>query len=153
MLYYLEGRTRDEAARQLGASKAVFRRRLEYGRARLGRQLAWRGITLSAAMSALLLADAAAQAALPPLLIANTVRAGLAAATGNTIGGIVSAQGHYRSISFAPADEKLGLSVESVSFTVGGWNIKVEGHRYRRIDPDADTKLLKCDLLFQPAGQ
>jgi RNA polymerase sigma factor (sigma-70 family) len=92
VLCYLEGRTRDEAAKQLGVSKAVFRRRLEYGRDQLGRQLARRGLTLSAALSAPLLADAAAQAALPPLLIATTVRAGLASALGNTVSGILSDQ-------------------------------------------------------------
>src|SRR5579871_5375562 len=52
VLCYLEGWTRDEAARQLGVSKAVFRRRLENGRELLGRQLARRGLTLSAALTA-----------------------------------------------------------------------------------------------------
>jgi RNA polymerase sigma factor (sigma-70 family) len=92
VLCYLEGRTRDEAAKQLGVSKAVFRRRLEYGRDQLGRQLARRGLTLSAALSAPLLADAAMQAALPPLLLATTVRAGLASALGNAVCGILSNQ-------------------------------------------------------------
>ncbi len=92
VLCYLEGRTRDEAAKQLGVSKAVFRRCLEYGRDQLGRQLARRGLALSAALSAPLLVDAATQAALPPLLVATTVRAGLASALGNTVCGIVSDQ-------------------------------------------------------------
>ncbi len=92
VLCYLEGRTRDEAAKQLGVSKAVFRRRLEYGRDQLGRQLARRGLTLSAALSAPLLADAATQAALPPLLVTTTVRAGLASVLGNTVSGMVSDQ-------------------------------------------------------------
>ena len=92
VLCYLEGRTRDEAAKQLGVSKAVFRRRLEYGRDQLGRRLARRGLTLSAALSAPLLADAATQAALSPLLVATTVRVGLASALGNTASGMVSDQ-------------------------------------------------------------
>ncbi len=92
VLCYLEGRTRDEAAKQLGVSKAVFRRCLEYGRDQLGRQLARRGLALSAALSAPLLADAATHAALPPLLVATTVRAGLASALGNTVRGILSDQ-------------------------------------------------------------
>jgi hypothetical protein len=92
VLCYLEGKTQDEAARQLGWSKSTFRRRLEYGRDRLGRQLTRRGVALSAALSAPLLADATTQASLPPLLAASTARAGLASALGNTVNGMVSAQ-------------------------------------------------------------
>ena len=92
VLCYLEGKTQDEAARLLGWSKSTFRRRLEQGRDTLGRRLTRRGVTLSAALSAPLLADATTQAALPPLLIANTVRAGLASATGQMTGAQISAQ-------------------------------------------------------------
>ncbi len=92
VLCYLEGRTQDEAARLLGWSKSTFRRRLESGRKRLGSQLARRGITLSAALTAPLLIDGAATASVPPLLAATTVRAGLASALGNTVSGMVSDQ-------------------------------------------------------------
>src|SRR5579884_2570210 len=92
VLCYLEGKTQDEAARLLGWSKSTFRRRLECGRKRLGSQLARRGITLSAALTAPLLLDGAATAAVPPLLAATTVRAGLASALGNTVRGMVSDQ-------------------------------------------------------------
>jgi RNA polymerase sigma factor (sigma-70 family) len=92
VLCYLEGKTQDEAARLLGWSKSTFRRRLESGRDRLGRQLTRRGVTLSAALSAPLLTDAAMQAALPPLLASNTVRAGLASVMGDATGTLVSAQ-------------------------------------------------------------
>jgi RNA polymerase sigma factor (sigma-70 family) len=92
VLCYLEGRTQDEAARHLGWSKNTFRRRLESARNALGRRLTRRGITLSAALTAPLLIDCAAQASLPPLLAAATVRAGLSSALGNKVSGIVSAQ-------------------------------------------------------------
>ncbi len=92
VLCYLEGKTQDEAVRLLGWSKSTFRRRLEQGRDTLGRRLTRRGVTLSAALSAPLLADAEARAALSPLLIASTVRAGLASATGQTTGALLSAQ-------------------------------------------------------------
>jgi RNA polymerase sigma factor (sigma-70 family) len=92
VLCYLEARTQDEGARQLGWSKNTFRRRLESGRNALGRRLARRGITLSAALSAPLLADPVANASLPPLLAANTVRAGLSSLLGNTGGDTVSSQ-------------------------------------------------------------
>ncbi len=92
VLCYLEGKTQDEAVRLLGWSKSTFRRRLEQGRDTLGRRLTRRGVTLSAALSAPLLADAEAKAALSPLLIASTVRAGLASATGQTTGALISTQ-------------------------------------------------------------
>jgi RNA polymerase sigma factor (sigma-70 family) len=92
VLCYLQGKTQDEAARQLGWSLRTFRRRLKCARELLIRRLKRRGITLSAALTAPLLIDGAASAALPPLLIASTVRAGLASATGQAIGPLVSEQ-------------------------------------------------------------
>ncbi len=92
VLCYLEARTQDEAARRLGWSKNTFGRRLNQARQMLARRLIRRGLTLSAALSVPLLTDTAAQAALPPLLVATTVRAGLASALGNAICGIVSDQ-------------------------------------------------------------
>ena len=70
----------------------TFRRRLESGRAALARRLTRRGVTLSAALSAPLLADAAAQASVSPLLVANTVPRGLASASGQVTDAMVSAQ-------------------------------------------------------------
>jgi RNA polymerase sigma factor (sigma-70 family) len=50
VLCYLEGRTRDEAARELGLSLRTLDRRLGRGRERLRGRLARRGLTLSAAL-------------------------------------------------------------------------------------------------------
>jgi RNA polymerase sigma factor (sigma-70 family) len=92
VLCYLQGKTQDEAARQLALSLRTFRRRLKCARDLLIRRLTRRGVTLSAALTTTLLADAATQAALPPLLAANTIRAGLASAMGEATGTLVSAQ-------------------------------------------------------------
>ncbi len=92
VLCYLQGKTQDEAARQLDWSLRTFRRRLLCARDILNHRLTRRGVTLSAALSAPLLADAATQAGLPPLLIARTVRAGLASAMGQTTGALISEQ-------------------------------------------------------------
>ena len=92
VLCYLEARTQDEAARRLGWSKCTFGRRMNQARQLLAQRLTRRGLTLPAALTAPLLIDGAAQAAVPPLLAANTVRAGLAMAMGNTVRGMVSAQ-------------------------------------------------------------
>src|SRR6516225_3917794 len=60
VLCYLEGRTQDEAAEQLGWSKRTLRRRLEEARTGLGRRLSRRGVAWSAALSAVLLSESAA---------------------------------------------------------------------------------------------
>src|SRR5205807_2283959 len=52
LLCCLEGKTQEEAARQLGWTPGSVKGRLERGRARLHARLAKRGLTLSAALGA-----------------------------------------------------------------------------------------------------
>src|SRR5271166_6449175 len=73
VLCYLEGRTQDEAARQLGWSLNTLRRRLAQGRHLLEARLRGRGVTLSAALAGLLAANAVAVA--PPLRAATLAAA------------------------------------------------------------------------------
>lgn len=88
ILCYLEGRSQEEAARQLGWSRSTLLRRLEEARAALGRRLTRRGVVWPAALSAVLLSDCVAPAALAPELVGSTVEAtahvaaGQAAASG-----------------------------------------------------------------------
>ncbi len=91
VLCYLEARTQDEAARQLGWSKNTFGRRINQARQMLARRLTRRGLSLPVVLTAPLLLDGTATAAVPPLLAANTVRAGLALASGQPIGTLASA--------------------------------------------------------------
>jgi RNA polymerase sigma factor (sigma-70 family) len=70
VLCYLEGKARDEAARELGWSLGTLKRRLEQGRAVLHARLAGRGLSLAA-----LLAAGLAGAAVSPSLAAATVAA------------------------------------------------------------------------------
>src|SRR5262245_352162 len=74
VLCYLEGRTRDEAARQLGWSVGTLRRRLEQGRALLQARLRGRGVTLPAALGGVLVTGTTALSA---SLRAATVAAAL----------------------------------------------------------------------------
>jgi RNA polymerase sigma factor (sigma-70 family) len=74
VLCYLEGRTRDEAAQQLGWSLGTFKRRLERGRNLLRSRLTRRGLALSAA-----LLPQRAALAVPPGLVGSTARAALSA--------------------------------------------------------------------------
>jgi RNA polymerase sigma factor (sigma-70 family) len=86
VLCYLEGRTQDEGARQLGWTRRVFRRRLEKGRARLARRLARRGITLSTALFAILLSQETP--AMTSALWMPVLQAARAVAAGQVSGGI-----------------------------------------------------------------
>jgi RNA polymerase sigma factor (sigma-70 family) len=80
VLFYLEGLTRDEAARRLDASESTVKRRLEEGRERLRLRLERRGLALPAA----LLAAGVGGAAVSPSLAAATAGAALLAATGKS---------------------------------------------------------------------
>jgi RNA polymerase sigma factor (sigma-70 family) len=80
ILCCLEGRTQEEAARQLGWTPGSVKGRLERGRARLHARLVRRGLTLSAALAAVEVSRGGA--AMPALLATATLRAGLAVAAG-----------------------------------------------------------------------
>ena len=84
ILCYLEGRTQEEAASQLGWSKSTLLRRLEEARTALGRRLTRRGVVWPAALSAVLFSDCVILAALPSELIGSTVEAAAAVAAGKT---------------------------------------------------------------------
>ncbi|MCI0457943.1 MAG: sigma-70 family RNA polymerase sigma factor [Gemmataceae bacterium] len=76
LLCCLEGRSRDEAARQLGYGVGALKGRLERGRALLRRRLEARGVTLSGALLAgLLVRDARAD--VPVTLAHSTAQAAL----------------------------------------------------------------------------
>jgi RNA polymerase sigma factor (sigma-70 family) len=87
ILYYLEGKTRDQAARLLGWSLGTFKRRLHQARECLRGRLERRGLTLPAVLLpagvlATTLSTNAACAALPATLAAATVKAALLSAAG-----------------------------------------------------------------------
>jgi RNA polymerase sigma factor (sigma-70 family) len=92
ILCYLEGRTQDEAAEQLGWSKNTLRTRLGEARAALGRRLTRRGIAWSAALAAVLLSDCVASAVPSPGLVFSTVQAAARVAAGQAAGETVSAK-------------------------------------------------------------
>jgi RNA polymerase sigma factor (sigma-70 family) len=74
VLCYLEGKTHEEAARQLGWSKSTLRRRLEKGRELLRKRLLARGLAPLAALTATLFAEGAASP-VSALLLSRTLRA------------------------------------------------------------------------------
>src|SRR4051812_36370486 len=87
VLCYLEGRTQDEAARQLGWSLNTLRRRLTQGRRLLEARLRGRGVSLPAALAPVLAAGAVAVPG--PLRAATLAAAGARAVAGCTAGASV----------------------------------------------------------------
>ncbi len=85
VLCYLEGRTRDEAAKQLGWSLRTLDRRLERGRYLLRVRLTRRGLTLSTALLLIGLSQQAAPAAVPALLATSTIKAAITFAAGKAV--------------------------------------------------------------------
>jgi RNA polymerase sigma factor (sigma-70 family) len=92
VMCFLEGLTQDEAARQLGQSKATLRRNLERGRELLAVRLSRRGFTLSAALCVPLLTGGTASAAPPPGVFVSTIEAEARIVAGKATGAAVSAK-------------------------------------------------------------
>ena len=65
ILCYLEGKTNEEAAQQLGWPTGSMSGRLARGREMLRKRLVRRGLALSAGIFAMLLSESAATAAVP----------------------------------------------------------------------------------------
>ena len=82
ILCYLEGKSNEEAAREIGCPVGTVWTRLNRGRERLRGLLQRRGVVLSAAALAVTLEQAPLSAALPPALLQATVRGGMLLASG-----------------------------------------------------------------------
>jgi RNA polymerase sigma factor (sigma-70 family) len=78
VLCYLEGRTNEEAARELGWPRGTIATRLAHARRRLRARLTRRGLALSAGLLAAALARQASAASAPAPLVLHTSRAALA---------------------------------------------------------------------------
>jgi RNA polymerase sigma factor (sigma-70 family) len=87
----LEGRSRKQAARQLGLPEGTLSSRLATGRQMLARRLARHGITVPAAALAAALANQATAASVGPALLGTAAKIALAAAC-QSAAGLVSAQ-------------------------------------------------------------
>jgi RNA polymerase sigma factor (sigma-70 family) len=91
VLCYLEGKTRDEAARTVRCSVSTLKRRLDRGKGRLRARLARRGLALPGALLAAGLVQGS-PAAVPGPLTAVAVRAGMLLSAGQPAQGVASAR-------------------------------------------------------------
>jgi RNA polymerase sigma factor (sigma-70 family) len=91
VLCYLEGKTRDEAAEQLGWSFATLKRRLEAGRKLLAQRLLRRGVQLGAVLLGVAVVQDSVLAAVPPTLSSATCQAASLVAAGAATGDVLSA--------------------------------------------------------------
>jgi RNA polymerase sigma factor (sigma-70 family) len=109
VLCVLEGKTQDEAARELGCCKSTLRRRLEQGRQRLRRRLLRRGVALSVGLLAAAVSQGPVRAAVSAALVEVTVTAGLLSRTGPGMAKVVSAEvaALVQGVSMAPAVTRL----------------------------------------------
>jgi RNA polymerase sigma factor (sigma-70 family) len=133
VLCYLEGRTRDEAAHQLGWSPGAVKGRLERGRDLLRSRLARRGLAFSAALLPTVLLDNAAAATVPAPLAAATVKAAVgftggsaATATGVSAKVVMLAETVQRAMFLAKL--KVGLALV-LSLTLVAAGAGLVGHR------------------------
>jgi RNA polymerase sigma factor (sigma-70 family) len=92
ILCHLEGKSQSEAARELGWARATLADRLARGRELLRGRLVRRGLTLSAGFFTAIVADGAASATVPALLVLNTARAAALAGAGKSVGAVVSVE-------------------------------------------------------------
>jgi RNA polymerase sigma factor (sigma-70 family) len=91
ILCYLNGKSQDEAAAELGLSKSTLRGRLERGRAQMQQRLARRGITLTAALLSSALTDQAF-GSVSTSLVAQLGKAAVGIAAGKSLAGLTSAE-------------------------------------------------------------
>jgi RNA polymerase sigma factor (sigma-70 family) len=91
VLFYLEGKTTEEVARQLGCPQGTVLSRLARGRDRLRQRLARRGVALSAGLMVGVLAEKAASAAVPAALALGTIKAAVLTAAGQAAAGAIPA--------------------------------------------------------------
>ena len=94
VLCYWQSLSHEQAAAQLGCPLGTVRSRLARARKLLHRRLTRRGLAPLAAIVAAALSEASAQAstlaAVPPLLVKETIRAAAAAASGQALSSVVA---------------------------------------------------------------
>jgi RNA polymerase sigma factor (sigma-70 family) len=126
VLCYLQGRTHDEAARQLGWSVRTLRRKLDRGRELLRLRLSRRGVVFPAVLLAAGLCNRAARASISARLLYATARMRCSVAAGNSAGAggasakaIGLANGLLQTMAWAPFKLAFGLCLVFTTVLMG----------------------------------
>jgi RNA polymerase sigma factor (sigma-70 family) len=139
VLCYLEGKSYDEAARELGCPKSSLASRLERARALLRSQLVRRGVALSAGALLTVLTELAAAAPLSPVLTVAAVNAAFSAFAGEGavgLSGRVIALAEEAVKGMHGVRAKLGLALlVTVGLALAGVGLSAQG------DSATDTAL------------
>ena len=138
VLCYLEGRTRDEAARQCGWSLRTLERRLEQGRSLLRKRCLRHGLDLSVVLMAAAMADQ--QASARTLLVAKALGAVRSAASAGTHGGAVALKAARTATLAAPGYLKLAgglaLLLTVAAFGTYAWSGHVSAESTLATEPN-----------------
>jgi RNA polymerase sigma factor (sigma-70 family) len=126
VLCYLEGKTRQEAGRQLGLPEGTLAGWLARGKALLARRLARRGLALSGGALAAVLAREAAPAGVPPSVVSPTIEAATRLAAGQAAAEVVPAKvaaltdGVLKAMMLSKLKVALGVALVAVACVGAG---------------------------------
>ncbi|MBL8795628.1 MAG: hypothetical protein JNM56_17110, partial [Planctomycetia bacterium] len=127
LLCYLQGKTNDQAAAQLGWTRGTIAGRLARARDLLRERLARRGLALSAGALPAALAPESASAAVPPTLLTTTIQVGVRLAAGEAAGSGLSAsvaalsEAVLRSMWFGRLKLAVLVLALGLTLTSAGW--------------------------------
>lgn len=145
VLCYLEGRTNEEAAEQLGCPKGTVLSRLSRGRERLRERLSRRGVALSAIAFAFTLSQNAASATVPAALVSPTVGAAVPFATGKPAAELATAsvaalaEGTLKAMTLVKL--KVATAVVAVALASGiAWGVGADERPVRPAAPPAPER-------------
>jgi RNA polymerase sigma factor (sigma-70 family) len=144
----LEGKTRKEAAGQLGCPEGTLAGRLVRGRVLLAKRLARHGFAVSGGAVAAVLSQSAVSASVPPSLASSTIKAASVFAAGQAAAGVTSVkvaaltEGVLRTMLMTKL--KIATAMVFVFVLVCGGSI-LASHAQERRNDSAATKVARDD--------